>query len=119
MADGVVVLAGWNGGYGKQVQVQHAEPYFTSYAHLSKINVKKGQKVKQGTVIGLVGSTGNSTGPHLHYEMKINKKRVNPMKQKLPYAKVLTKQEQKDYFVYRDLVLQHLNSKKPFADTAP
>ena len=81
--------------------------------------MKKGQKIKQGTIVGEVGSTGNSTGPHLHYEMKINKKRVNPMIQKLPYAKVLTKKEQKDYVIFKDSVLQLLNSKTPFAAISP
>lgn len=77
-ADGVIVKSGWNGGYGNYIKVKHANGYETIYGHLSKVSVKKGQKVNKGDVIGKVGSTGRSTGPHLHYEIIKNKKRVNP-----------------------------------------
>ncbi|PXY00930.1 hypothetical protein DF185_13620 [Marinifilum breve] len=77
-ADGVIVKSGWNGGYGNYIKVKHGNGYETIYGHLSKVSVKKGQKVKKGDVIGKVGSTGRSTGPHLHYEIIKNKKRVNP-----------------------------------------
>ncbi|MPQ45496.1 peptidoglycan DD-metalloendopeptidase family protein [Marinifilum sp. N1E240] len=77
-ADGVVVKSGWNGGYGNYIKVKHGNGYETVYGHLSKVSVKKGQKVKKGDVIGKVGSTGRSTGAHLHYEIIKNKKRVNP-----------------------------------------
>lgn len=86
VADGRVVLAGRNGGYGNQVKLDHAGPYATSYSHLSKVRVKNGTRVKQGDIIGLVGSTGMSTGPHLHYEMRVNGKPVNAMKVDLPTA---------------------------------
>ncbi|MDQ2180304.1 M23 family metallopeptidase [Marinifilum sp. D714] len=77
-ADGVIVKSGWNGGYGNYIKVKHGNGYETIYGHLSKVSVKKGQKVNKGDVIGKVGSTGRSTGPHLHYEIIKNKKRVNP-----------------------------------------
>jgi len=77
-ADGVIKSAGWRKGYGKCIVVQHKNGYKTLYGHLSKINVKKGQKVKSGELIGKVGTTGRSTGPHLHYEVYKNGKRINP-----------------------------------------
>lgn len=84
VADGRVVLSGRNGGYGNQVKLDHAGPYVTSYSHLHRLKVKNGQRVKQGDIIGTVGSTGQSTGPHLHFEMLINGKPVNAMKIDLP-----------------------------------
>jgi len=77
-ADGVIKSAGWHKGYGKFVVVHHKGGYKTLYGHLSKINVRKGQKVKSGELIGRVGSTGRSTGPHLHYEVYKDGKRINP-----------------------------------------
>lgn len=77
--DGVIVQSGWQKGYGNVVKVNHGYGYLTVYAHLSKVNVKPGQKVKRGDVVGLVGSTGLSTSPHLHYEVRINNIPVNPV----------------------------------------
>ena len=77
--DGTVNFAGWNGGYGNLVRITNTSTMQTYYAHMSKINVKAGQAVKKGEVIGLVGSTGNSTGPHLHFEVRINGGTVNPL----------------------------------------
>jgi murein DD-endopeptidase MepM/ murein hydrolase activator NlpD len=68
---GTVISAGWNGGYGKAVIIQHSDTQQTLYGHLSEISVQAGQTVTPGTVIGLVGSTGNSTGPHLHFESRM------------------------------------------------
>jgi murein DD-endopeptidase MepM/ murein hydrolase activator NlpD len=79
-ADGVVVLAGWFGDYGKTVIIRHPSGYLTLYGHLSKIDVKEGQKVKAGDVVGRVGSTGRSTGPHLHYEIIRDNKPIDPSK---------------------------------------
>ena len=76
--NGVVVEAGRKGGYGKRVEIRHSNGYTTRYAHMSRILVKPGQKVKAGQVIGKVGSTGRSTGPHLHYEVRKYDKPVNP-----------------------------------------
>jgi murein DD-endopeptidase MepM/ murein hydrolase activator NlpD len=67
---GIVISAGWNGGYGKAIVIQHNDTQQTLYGHLSEISVQPGQKIDRGTVIGLVGSTGNSTGPHLHFESR-------------------------------------------------
>lgn len=84
--DGVIDYAGWNGGYGKYVRIRHNGEYATAYAHMKSIKkgIGKGKRVKQGQVIGYLGSTGRSTGPHLHYEILKNKKQVNPMKVKMP-----------------------------------
>ncbi len=77
--DGVVVYAKWSTGYGNLVEIDHGFGYLTRYAHLSVIDVKNWQKVTRGEVIAKVGSTGKSTGPHLHYEVLLNKKNVNPV----------------------------------------
>lgn len=79
-AAGVVVKAGWNGGYGRMVEVDHGQGYATRYGHLSEILVKVGQKLKAGDVIGKTGSSGRSTGPHLHYEVRHNGEAVNPLR---------------------------------------
>ncbi len=79
-ADGVVVFAGWYGDYGKTVIIRHPSGYLTLYGHLSQVDVKEGQRVKAGDVVGRVGSTGRSTGPHLHYEVIRDNKPVDPSK---------------------------------------
>lgn len=77
--NGVVTYAKWQSGYGNFIIIDHGYGYVTRYAHLSKIEVKQGQKVVRGEEIGLVGSTGKSTGPHLHYEVIVGKTDVNPV----------------------------------------
>lgn len=77
-ANGKVIFAGTENGYGNVVEVAHEHGYATVYAHLSHINVKRGQWVSAGDMIGVLGSTGRSTGPHLHYEVQHNGKRLNP-----------------------------------------
>ncbi len=80
-ADGIVEIAGWNDwGYGNQVVIDHQNGIKTRYAHMLKVLVRKGQKVKRGQIIGLVGSTGKSIAPHVHYEVYVNGKPVNPLK---------------------------------------
>ncbi len=79
-ATGTVETAGWNGGYGKMVEIDHGNGFSTRYGHMSEINVKVGQQVKIGQIIGRVGSTGRSTGPHLHYETRIDGDAVDPQK---------------------------------------
>jgi murein DD-endopeptidase MepM/ murein hydrolase activator NlpD len=77
--DGTVEKVGWTGGYGKTILINHGYGYKTRYAHCSKFKCKKGQKVKRGDHIGYVGNTGQSTGPHLHYEVFKNKRQINPV----------------------------------------
>jgi len=79
-ANGKVVSAGWSGGYGRMVEINHGNGLSTRYGHLSEINVKVGDIVKIGQVVGAVGSTGRSTGPHLHYETRIDGEAVDPQK---------------------------------------
>jgi murein DD-endopeptidase MepM/ murein hydrolase activator NlpD len=79
-ANGTVTIASWQGGYGNMIEVDHHNGLSTRYGHLSKILVKVGQHVGMGDVIGLIGSTGRSTGPHLHYETRINDSAVDPQK---------------------------------------
>ena len=77
--DGIVVFAGYKKGYGNVVEIDHFDSKKTLYAHNNSINVKVGDEVKRGDVISKVGSTGNSTGNHVHFEVKINNKRINPI----------------------------------------
>ena len=97
---GRVEAAGWNGSYGKYIRIRHSGTYQTAYAHLSRISsgIGPGTSVKQGQVIGFVGSTGRSTGPHLHYEIIVNSRKVNPMTVKLPTAKGLEGNELSLYY---------------------
>ena len=95
--DGVIVKAGWCGGGGNCVKIKHNSVYQTIYAHMSKFanRVKSGVRVKQGQIIGYVGSTGKSTGPHLHYEVIENGKKINSQTLKLPSGKVLKGNDRK------------------------
>lgn len=78
-ADGVVGTAGWSGGYGLLVAISHGDDVQTRYGHLSRITVAAGQQVRRGDVIGFVGSTGESTGPHVHYEVRVNGTAIDPL----------------------------------------
>jgi len=78
-ADGIVVKAEWANGYGNVIYISHGYGYSTRYGHLSGFSVQPGTRVKRGDVIGYVGSTGRSTGPHLHYEVRVNNNPVNPL----------------------------------------
>tara|TARA_B100000989_G_scaffold297505_1_gene283454 strand:- start:1420 stop:2718 length:1299 start_codon:yes stop_codon:yes gene_type:complete len=99
--DGKVTKAGWCGGGGNCVKIKHNTTYQTVYAHMSKFGrgIKKGARVKQGQIIGYVGSTGLSTGPHLHYEVIENGKKINSQKLKLPSGKILRGDERKKFEV--------------------
>ncbi len=111
--DGVVKKAGWCGGGGNCVKIRHNSTYQTIYAHMSKFarGIKTGVKVKQGQTIGYVGSTGKSTGPHLHYEVIVNGKKVNSQKLKLPSGKILKGKERK-IFETKKIKLDVLKSEK-------
>ncbi len=84
IGDGVVVYAGWKGGYGRYIRIRHPNGYMSGYGHLSRIYVRRGQRVRQGQLIGRVGSTGLSTGPHLHFEILKDGRFVNPLRLKTP-----------------------------------
>jgi len=111
--DGVVKKAGWCGGGGNCVKIKHNSTYQTIYAHMSKFarGIKTGVRVKQGQTIGYVGSTGKSTGPHLHYEVIVNGKKVNSQKLKLPSGKILKGKERK-IFETKKIKLDVLKSEK-------
>ena len=110
---GVVKKAGWCGGGGNCVQIRHNSTYETIYAHMSKFarGIKSGVRVKQGQTIGYVGSTGKSTGPHLHYEVIVNGKKVNSQTLKLPSGKIL-KGEERKIFETKKIQLDVLKSEK-------
>jgi len=110
---GVIKKAGWCGGGGNCVVIKHNSTYQTIYAHMSKFakGIRSGTRVKQGQTIGYVGSTGKSTGPHLHYEVLINGKRVNSQTLKLPSGKIL-KGEERKLFETKKIKLDVLKSEK-------
>ncbi len=110
---GTVTRARWCGGGGNCVKIKHNSTYETIYAHMKSFakGIKEGRKVKQGQIIGYVGSTGLSTGPHLHYEVLINGKKVNSQKLKLPSGKILKGEERNQFELDRikiDLKLANL-----------
>ena len=110
--NGIVEYVGRNGGYGKYIRIRHNNGYKTAYAHLSnyKKGISKGVRVNQGEVIGYVGSTGNSTGPHLHYEIIYQNKHINPLKLKLPSGKILEGKElEKFKEEYKIIYADHLS----------
>ena len=110
--DGKVIRARWCGGGGNCIKIKHNSTYSTVYAHLKNFGrgIKEGVRVKQGQIIGYVGSTGMSTGPHLHYEVIINGKKVNSQKLKLPSGKILKGKEREDFEVSK-IKLNVLKSK--------
>ena len=111
--DGVIKKAGWCGGGGNCIVIKHNSTYQTIYAHMSKFasSIRSGVRVKQGQTIGFVGSTGKSTGPHLHYEVLINGKKVNSQTLKLPSGKILKGDERK-IFETSKIKLNVLKSEK-------
>ena len=101
--DGVVAFAGKDGGFGRKIKLKHGGAYSTVYAHLQRIgkNIRRGKEVKQGQIIGYVGSTGLSTGPHLHYEVIVNGKKINSQKLNLPSGKILKGEDRKKFEIER------------------
>jgi hypothetical protein len=106
--DGVVVKAGYNGGYGNYVRIRHTDGYETAYAHLSRYGrgVRPGVRVRQQQIIGYVGSTGRSTGPHLHYEVLLRGQQMNPMKLRVPTGRNLTEKDLALFRAERDRIDQ-------------
>ena len=106
--DGIVEKAGWNGSYGRYIRIRHTGTYKTAYAHLSGINkkIKTGKRVSQGKIIGYVGSSGRSTGAHLHYEVLLNNQQINPMRVKLPSGKNIPKKDLNRYKSYVKNIMQ-------------
>ena len=111
--NGIIKKAGWCGGGGNCVKIRHNSTYQTIYAHMLKFarGIKAGVRVKQGQTIGYVGSTGKSTGPHLHYEVIVNGKKINSQKLKLPSGKILKGKERK-LFETNKIKLDVLKSEK-------
>ncbi len=110
--NGIIEYVGNNGGYGKYIRIRHNNEYKTAYAHLSKYKngIAKGVRVNQGDIIGYVGNTGNSTGPHLHYEIIFQNKHINPLKLKLPSGKILSGEELERFKKeYIKIYANHLN----------
>ena len=111
--NGVIEMAGRNGCYGNYIRIRHNNEYKTAYAHLSgfKKGISKGVRVNQGEVIGYVGNTGRSTGPHLHYEIIYQNKQINPLKLKLPSGKILEGKELERFKKnYKMILANHLNN---------
>jgi len=114
---GTITRAKWCGGGGYCIKIKHNSTYETIYAHMKSFakSIKVGKKVKQGQIIGYVGSTGLSTGPHLHYEVIVNGKKVNSQRLKLPSGKILKNEERKQFEILRiktDVLVAELFSKK-------
>ena len=114
---GTVTRAKWCGGGGNCVQIKHNSTYETIYAHMKSFakGIRVGKKVRQGQIIGYVGSTGISTGPHLHYEVIVNGKKVNSQTLKLPSGKILKNDERQQFEVHRiktDVLIAELIERK-------
>jgi len=114
---GTITRAKWCGGGGNCIKIKHNSTYETVYAHMKSFakGMKVGKKVRQGQIIGYVGSTGMSTGPHLHYEVIVNGKKVNSQKLKLPSGKVLKNEERKKFEIHRiktDVMIAEMIAKK-------
>ncbi|KDN09577.1 MULTISPECIES: murein DD-endopeptidase MepM [unclassified Gilliamella] len=109
VGNGEVVIAKYSGSAGNYIAIRHGRQYMTTYMHLDKILVKPGQQVKQGDKIGLSGNTGRSTGPHLHFELHINNKPVNPLTASLPISEGLTGKSRKAFFSKVKSISSQLN----------
>ena len=108
--DGIIEKKGWNGAYGKYIRIRHANNFKTAYAHLSKFNKIPGGRVKQRNIIGYVGSTGRSTGPHLHFEILKNNRRINPQRLKLPSGRKLKGEELQKFIETKDMIYRKIDN---------
>jgi murein DD-endopeptidase MepM/ murein hydrolase activator NlpD len=115
---GVVADARWYGAYGRYVRIRHNSTYSTAYAHMSRFakGIRRGTRVRQGQVIGYVGSSGRSTGPHLHYEVIANNRQVNPLSVKLPTGRTLRGAERDRFLVTRMEIATAFEALLPVAD---
>jgi murein DD-endopeptidase MepM/ murein hydrolase activator NlpD len=119
VADGVVTQAGWNGGYGISVSLRHGRGYETMYNHLSRIDVRPGERVRQRQVIGRVGSTGLSTAPHLDYRVRKGGVLVNPLGEKFIPGSPVPAHRRAAFAVHVDALLERLDAQAPFPAHPP
>ncbi len=108
--NGVIRKAAWDSGYGRRVEIEHANGYITTYSHMSAFGrgIEDGVRVRQGQIIGYLGTSGLSTGPHLHYEVIVNDNFLDPMAIKLPRGKELDGQELADFNAEKERIDQLL-----------
>jgi murein DD-endopeptidase MepM/ murein hydrolase activator NlpD len=117
-ANGTVTKSGYTGGNGNYVKIKHSGTYSTQYLHMTKRKVKVGQRVKQGQIIGTVGSTGLATGPHVCYRFWVNGRQVDPYKQNLPSAEPLPKAKMKEYLHFVAPLKEEID-RLPFKESDP
>jgi murein DD-endopeptidase MepM/ murein hydrolase activator NlpD len=121
--DGIVDRAGFYGGYGRYVRLRHSGKYATAYGHMSAFarGIRPGARVRQGQVIGYVGSSGASTGPHLHYEVLLDGMQINPMSMRVPTGRNLDGKAMAQFEAERDRIdaLRAAQTKPLFASAAP
>jgi hypothetical protein len=111
-SDGIVSFSGWKGAYGRLVNVRHSNGYVTYYGHCSKILVRPGQKVRQGQIIAKVGSTGRSTGPHCHYEIRLRNQAFNPLRFNQPKRKALAGKDLANFKTYSKKIWKNIEELK-------
>jgi murein DD-endopeptidase MepM/ murein hydrolase activator NlpD len=119
VADGVVTQAGWDGGFGLSISLRHARGYDTMYNHLSRLDVKRGERVRQRQVIGRVGTTGLSTGPHLDYRVRKAGVFVNPLGEKFIPGAPVPAHRREAFAVHVKALLERLDAQAPFPPRAP
>ncbi|WP_375705413.1 M23 family metallopeptidase, partial [Bartonella sp. AA86SXKL] len=109
---GIVIKMGVSGGYGNHTEIQHPNGYISSYSHQSRYapDIKPGVKVRQGQIIGYVGTTGMATGPHCHFEIIVNGVKVDPMRIRIPDSKTLTNQDLQAFLREKNNIDSLLNS---------
>jgi len=118
--NGSIIKAGRNGGYGKYILIRHNSTYKTAYGHLSKFAKKTrvGNRVKQGEIIGYVGNTGRSTGPHLHYEVIQNGRKINPRTVRIPSGEKLKGAELQTFILFRDTLTKKFSNLKQIKNSS-
>jgi murein DD-endopeptidase MepM/ murein hydrolase activator NlpD len=119
VADGVVTMAGWDGGFGLSISLRHARGYETMYNHLSRLDVKRGERVRQRQVIGRVGTTGLSTGPHLDYRVRKAGVFVNPLGEKFIPGAPVPAHRRGAFTVHVKALLERLDAQAPFPPRVP